>query len=448
MKFFRTIRDIFSIEELRNRILTTLMFVALFRFGAHIVLPGIDPGSGEEINANGALGLLDTLVGGAFSKRAIFGLGIMPYISASIIFQLATFAIPYFQRIQKEGESGRKKINQYTRYMTIVVCVFQSIGFIKYILSSGGTSALLPGVNETYFWIQSVIILVSGTMLCVWMGEKITEKGIGNGVSLLIMIGIIARLPQALLGEWGAQGGMDGVLVIIIELVLLFLITMGVVALTQAIRKVPLSYAKQVVDNKVYNGQRQYIPLKVNQAGVMPIIFAQAVMVLPSLALNAAESSGAPGDVSAWIASNFLQYTSWGHNLLLAVLIILFTYFYTAIIINPKQMGDDLKKSGGFIPGVRPGLDTSNYIDNILSRITLPGALAIAFIAIMPAFAGIAGVNAGLAAFYGGTSLLILVGVVLDTLQQIESYLLMKHYEGMMKSGRLKGRNQNMAVTG
>lgn len=434
MKIINTIKNIFSIEELRNRIITTLLFIGIFRFGAHVVLPGVDP---DEVggSAEGVLGLLDLFVGGAFSQKSIFGLGIMPYISASIIIQLATFAIPSFQRLQKEGESGRKKINQYTRILTIMVCVVQSIGFIKLIEGS----QLMAGTDRTFFDIQSVILLTAGTMFCVWMGEKITEKGIGNGVSLLIMIGIIARLPQSMLAEWTEQGGMDGVLVLLIEAVVLFLVTMGTVALVQAIRRIPVSYAKQIVDNKVYGGQRQYIPLKVNQAGVMPIIFAQAVMVLPGFLV---QSFTAESEAASWFAANFTDYTSWGYNLLFATLIILFTYFYTAIIIHPNQMADDLKKNGGFIPGVKPGSDTATYIDTILSKITLPGALAIAFVAILPAFANLAGVNNGFATFFGGTSLLIMVGVVLDTLQQIESYLLMKHYEGLMKSGKLKGRSQ------
>ena len=442
MKFINTIKNIFSIEELKNRILTTLLFIAVFRFGAHVVLPGVDPDLvGGELK-NGLLGLLDLFVGGAFSQRSIFGLGIMPYISASIIIQLATFAIPSFQKMQKEGESGRKKINQYTRFLTIAVCLLQSIGFIELILNND-TSLLSQGVNPFYFRIQSMILLTAGTMFCLWMGEKITEKGIGNGVSLLIMIGIIARLPQALIAEWGARNGMDGILVLLIEAVVLFLITMGTVALVQAVRRVPISYAKNIVDNKVYGGQRDYIPLKVNIAGVMPIIFAQAVMVVPGFIVNPLTKDS---DAASWFATHFLNPLSWGYNALFALLIILFTYFYTAIIVNPQEMADGLKKNGGFIPGVKPGKDTANYIDMILSKITFPGALAIAFIAILPAFARMFGVNNAMATFYGGTSLLIMVGVVLDTLQQIESYLLMKHYEGMMKTGKVRGRTQNVPV--
>lgn len=434
-KFFSTIRNIFSIEELRSRILYTLFFLIIFRLGSFVVLPGIDPDKLSD-NSTGFFGLLDTFLGGAFSNASIFGLGIMPYISASIVLQLLTVAVPYFQKMQKEGESGRKKINQITRVLTVAICLGQSVAYIKGTINPG--AIMLP--NTFIFTLSSMIILTAGTVFCMWIGEKITDKGIGNGISMLIMIGIISRFPGAIIAEVATKK-LEGALFLIIEVGVLFFIVMGVVALTQAVRKVPVQYAKQVAGKQVYGGQRQYIPLKVNSAGVMPIIFAQSLMFIPPIIAGFFES-----EYASYVTQWFSDYTTWQYNLLSALLIILFTFFYTAITINPNQIADDLKRNGGFIPGIKPGKQTSEYIDSVLTKITFPGSLFLAAVAILPAFAVMAGVGTEFAQFYGGTSLLIMVGVILDTLQQINSYLLMRHYEGMMKSGRMKGRSSNVAV--
>ena len=435
-KFIKTIRNIFTIEELRDRILNTLGYMTIYRLGAYVVLPGVDP-SKLTSTQSGILGLLDTFLGGAFSNAAILGLGIMPYISASIVLQLLTVAVPYFQKMQKEGETGRKKINQITRVLTIFICLFQSSAYIAGTIPDDAVV-----VDHTLFYFSSLVILTAGTIFAMWLGERITEKGVGNGISMLIMIGIISRFPGALIAE-ATNKGMSGALLFVIELVALFFVVMGVVALTQATRKIPVQYAKQVIGNRVYGGQRQYIPLKVTAAGVMPIIFAQSLMFLPALIAGFWSSSSS---VAAYIGSNFSNYRSWQYNLVYGIMIVLFTFFYTAITINPTQIADDMKRNGGFIPGIKPGKQTSEYIDNILTKITLPGSFFLALVAIMPAFAGIVGVSRQFALFYGGTSLLIMVGVILDTLQQIESYLLMRHYEGLMKSGKLKGRSANVAV--
>ncbi len=439
-KFIQTIKNIFSIEDLRIRIINTLGFILIFRLGSYIVLPGVDPATvSRGGDQNSILGLLDTLVGGAFSNVSIFGLGIMPYISASIVLQLLTFAVPYFQKLQKEGESGRKKINQITRVLTIAITIFQSIG---YLTATVKAEMLFPGVGRTFFTFSSVIILTSGTIFCMWLGEKITDKGIGNGISMLIMIGIISRFPHALFIE-GYTKGLGGALPFIIEIVVLFFIVLGVVMLTQATRRIPVQYAKQVIGNKVYGGQRQYIPLKIIAAGVMPIIFAQSIMFLPAMLASLwADQS----DLASSIGATFSDFTSWQYNVVFAILIIVFTFFYTALSVNPNQISDDMKRNGGFIPGIKPGKPTSDFIDDVLSKITLPGSIFLAAIAILPAMANLAGITREFSYFYGGTSLLIMVGVILDTLQQIESYLLMRHYEGMMKSGRLKGRTQSAAV--
>ncbi|HEX8545932.1 MAG TPA: preprotein translocase subunit SecY [Cytophagaceae bacterium] len=439
-KFIETVRNIFSIEDLRIRILNTLGFLIIFRLGSFVVLPGVDPATIDSASPqNNILGLLDTLVGGAFSNVSIFALGIMPYISASIVLQLLTFAVPYFQKLQKEGESGRKKINQYTRILTIFICGFQSIG---YLAASVKPEMLIPGMDTAFFNVARVLILISGTMFCMWIGEKITDKGIGNGISMLIMVGIISRFPHAIFIE-GYTKGMKGALPFVLELVALFFVVAGVVMLTQATRKIPVQYAKQVVGNKVYGGQRQYIPLKIIAAGVMPIIFAQSIMFLPAMLASLFSETS---DLASSIGATFSDFTSWQYNLTFAILIILFTFFYTALSVNPKQISDDMKRNGGFVPGVKPGDQTSEFIDGILSRITLPGSIFLATVAILPAIANMAGITREFAYFYGGTSLLITVGVVLDTLQQIESYLLMRHYEGMMKSGRIKGRSQDVAI--
>jgi len=431
-KFFETIKNIFTIEELRTRILTTLGFLVIFRVGSFVVLPGVNPDA-LDAQVGGVFGMIDMFLGGAFSRASVFALGIMPYISASIVLQLMTVAVPYFQKLQKEGDSGRKKISQITRVLTIGICLAQSIGYISAYVPA---EAINPAISPFMFKMSSMIILAAGTIFCMWLGEKITDKGIGNGISMLIMVGIIARFPGAILGEVVAKGTPQ-MLLVILEFVALFFIVLVTVALVQAVRRVPVSYAKQVVGNKVYGGQRQYIPLKVNASGVMPIIFAQSLMFLPPM-LGGIWANDS--DTAQYIVTTFSNMQSWQYNATFATLIIVFTFFYTAITINPNQMADDMKRNGGFVPGIKPGKNTSEFLDTILSRITLPGSIFLAIIAILPAFAMIAGVEQNFAQFYGGTSLLIMVGVILDTLQQIESYLLMRHYEGMMSSGRIKGR--------
>lgn len=436
-KFISTVKNIFSIEDLRIRIINTIGFLVVFRLGSFIVLPGVDPSKLGDA-PEGIFGLIDTFLGGAFSNASIFGLGIMPYISASIVLQLLTVGVPYFQKLQKEGESGRKRINQITRVLTIAITVAQGIGYI--------TATILPTgavmVSTTLFMFSSLVLLSAGTMFCMWLGEKITEKGIGNGISMLIMIGIISALPGAIIAE-ALSKGTSGMLLLIIEAAVLFFVVVGVVALTEATRRVPVQYAKQVVGGKVYGGQRQYIPIKVNASGVMPIIFAQSLMFLPALI---AQIWSADNDIANYIGSTFSDFTSWQYNLVFAVMIILFTFFYTAITVNPEQIAEDLKRNGGFVPGIKPGAPTADFIDGIISKITLPGSILLSVVAILPAFAIIAGVGGSFAQFYGGTSLLIMVGVIMDTLRQIESYLLMRHYEGMMKSGNMKNNPSNFAA--
>jgi len=441
-KFFATIKNIFSIEELRNRILATLGFLIIFRLGSFVVLPGVDPIILQAFKgeSTGIFGILDTLLGGAFSNASIFGLGIMPYISASIVIQLMTVAVPSFQKMQKEGESGRKKITQITRVLTILVTLAQSIGYIKVAIPP---EAISQSISPIVFTISSMILLTSGTMFCMWLGEKITDKGIGNGISMLIMIGIISSLPGAAWYEFVTRNGLSQALFSVIEVIIMFFIVLITVALVQATRRIPVQYAKQVVGGKVYGGQRQFIPLKVNASGVMPIIFAQALMIIPTLLAGIWVDSS---DAANTIMTAFSNPVSWQYNTLFAVLIILFTFFYTAITVNPSNIADDLKRGGGFIPGIKPGTATKDFIGNVLDKITLPGSVFLAIIAILPAFAQLAGVSQQFAQFFGGTSLLIMVGVILDTLQQIESYLLMRHYEGMMKSGKMRGRSQNVAV--
>lgn len=435
-KFISTIKNIFSIEELRGRILNTLLFITFFRLGSYIVLPGVDANKLAEQGDGGLLGLLNMFSGGAFNNASIFALGIMPYISASIAIQLLTIALPYFQKMQKDGESGRKKLNQITRVLTILVTAAQATAYLQTTIPA---EAIV--VSAWSFRIFAVIILIAGTMFCMWLGEKITDKGIGNGISMLIMIGIVSRLPSAIIGEAQSRG-MSGALLFLIEMVALFFVVMLAVAVTQAVRRIPVQYAKQVVGNRAsaaVGGERQYIPLKLNASGVMPIIFAQALMFVPGLVAGQfAERS----EFAQSVVQNFGDPGSWGYNLLFAFLIIVFTFFYTAISINPTQISDDMKRGGGFVPGVKPGEATSTFIADILDRITLPGAIMLAIIAVLPAVAGLFGITRGFASFFGGTSLLILVGVVLDTLQQIESYLLMRKYEGLMQSGRVQGRTQ------
>lgn len=445
-RLIQTIRNIYKIEDLRKRIFYTLGIVLIYRFGSYVTLPGIDPNqlaNLENQTSSGLLGLLNMFSGGAFSNASIFALGIMPYISASIVVQLLGMAIPYFQKLQKEGESGRKKINQITRYLTVVITGFQAPAYIANLISQLPAQAISPFdptiTNPgTFFWVSSVIILISGTLFVMWLGERITDKGIGNGISLIIMIGIIARLPFALFGELVSrmeqQGG--GLVIFIVELAVLIGVILISILLVQGTRRIPVQYAKRIVGNKQYGGVRQYIPLKVNAAGVMPIIFAQAIMFLPLTLAGFAQSESLSG-----FAATFTNVNGFWYNFVFAFLIIVFTYFYTAITINPNQMAEDMKKNNGFIPGVKPGKKTAEFIDQIMSRITLPGSLFLAFVAIMPAIVAQMGVTAQFSQFYGGTSLLILVGVVLDTLQQIESHLLMRHYDGLTKSGRIKGRS-------
>jgi preprotein translocase subunit SecY len=439
-RFFQTIKNIFKIEDLKIRILNTMGFLLIFRLGSFIVLPGIDTTNPDftnpERNSSGILGFINTFSGGAFNNASIFALGIMPYISASIIVQLLSFAVPYFQKLQKEGDSGRKRLNQFTRVLTIFITLFQGYSYLKGTIKPEWI--LTPG---TFWYVSSLALIIAGTMFCMWLGERITDKGIGNGISMLIMIGIIARLPLALVEETTTKFPRYAI-PLILEFMVLFGIVIAVIALTQATRRIPIQYAKQMVGNKLYGGKRDFIPLKLNSAGVMPIIFAQALMFLPALLANISTES----DLGAYIGSTFSNPYSWQYSTLFAVLILIFTFFYTAITINSNDIADNLKRNGGFIPGVKPGKATAEFIDTILSRITLPGALFLAAIAVLPAFAVLAGVGQNFAQFFGGTSLLILVGVVLDTLQQIESYLLMRHYEGMMKSGRVKGRSQIAAA--
>ena len=445
----QTIRNIFKIEDLRIRILNTLLFIVIYRLGTHIVLPGVDPeqlANLQNQSSGGVLGLLDMFSGGAFSHASIFALGIMPYISASIVIQLLSIAVPYFQKLQKEGESGRKRINNITRWLTVIITAFQAPGYIVN-LKSQVPGAIISVTNPEIvspftFWFTSIIILVAGTIFVMWLGERITDKGIGNGISMIIMIGIIARLPTSLQDEILSRANSNGgMVVLLLELVALGGVIALVILLVQGTRRIPVNFAKKIVGNKQYGGVRQYIPLKVNAAGVMPIIFAQAIMFIPAtIAQFFPDASASQG-----ILTTFGNYTSFWYNFVFATLIILFTYFYTAIAVNPNQMADDMKRNNGFIPGVKPGRSTADFIDDVMSRITLPGAIFLALIAIMPTFALIMNINNNFAQFYGGTSLLILVGVVLDTLQQIESHLLMRHYDGLMKSGRIKGRNTQVA---
>ncbi|UAJ13852.1 preprotein translocase subunit SecY [Aquirufa lenticrescens] len=434
-KLITTFKHIFSIDELRSRIINTLLFIAFFRLGSYIALPGVDATKLTQTGEGGLFGLLNIFSGGALSNASVFALGIMPYISASIAIQLLTIALPYFQKMQKDGESGRKKLNQITRILTIFVTAAQAFTYLQVTIPS---EAIM--VDPWFFRLYGVAILIGGTMLCMWLGEKITDKGIGNGISMLIMIGIVSRFPASILQEAGSRG-MSGALMFIIEIIALFFVVMGAIMVTQAVRRIPVQYAKQVVGSKAtaVGGERQYIPLKLNASGVMPIIFAQALMFIPGLV---AQSFAEKSEFASSVASAFGDFTTWQYNLLFAFLIIVFTFFYTAISINPTQISDDMKRGGGFVPGVKPGEETAGFIATILDRITLPGAVMLSLIAILPAVANLFGVTRGFASFFGGTSLLILVGVVLDTLQQIESYLLMRKYEGLMQSGRVKGRSE------
>lgn len=436
-----TIKNIWAIEDLRARILSTLGFLLVYRLGSYVVLPGVNSAALAAAHKadSGLVGLINIFAGGAFSRAAIFGLGIMPYISASIVIQLLGIAVPYFQKLQKEGPSGQKKIERITRFLTVIVTAFQAPGYIA--------SQIAPYMGEaanTFFYIRSTIILVAGTVFVMWLGEKITDKGVGNGISLIIMIGIIARLPFAIVAEFGSRVAADGggLIVFLVELVVLVLVVMATVLLVQGTRRIPVQFAKRIVGNKQYGGARQFIPLKVNAAGVMPIIFAQAIMFLPLTLAGFSSSAALTGFVGTF--SN--PYGFW-YNIVFGLMIVAFTYFYTAVIINPNQMAEDMKRNGGYVPGVKPGKKTAEYIDMVMSRITLPGSVFLAIIAILPAIANNFNVDQQFARFYGGTSLLILVGVMIDTLQQIESYLLMRHYDGLMKTGRIKGRTSLSGAT-
>jgi preprotein translocase subunit SecY len=442
MRAIQTIQNIWKIEDLRNRIGVTLLLIVVFRFLSVITLPGIDPHALTYLQSqtsSGIMSLLDMFSGGAFSHASIVAMGIMPYISASIVIQLLGIAIPYFQKLQKEGESGRRKMNQYTRYLTLAVLLLQAPAYLVNLnVQMGQAGSAIPA--GWWFTFSSTIILAAGSMFVLWLGERITDKGIGNGISFIIMVGIIARLPQALFQEVlsrlnEAAGGLIGFMG---EIIALLFVIAGAILLVQGTRRIPVQYAKQMVGNKQYGGARQYIPLKVNAANVMPIIFAQAIMFIPITLIGFGSA-----DQDSWYVKLFAplaDHQSFGYNFTFALLIIAFTYFYTAITINPKQMAEDLKRNNGFIPGIKPGKKTAEYIDEIMSRITFPGSLFLAAVAILPAFAGMFGVKQSFAQFFGGTSLLILVGVVLDTLQQVESHLLMRHYDGLLKSGRIKGR--------
>ena len=436
-KFIETLKNCWKIEDLRQRLLITLLFTAIYRFGSFVVLPGINPSMLEKLQSQtsgGLMSLLDMFSGGAFSNASIFALGIMPYISASIVMQLLAVAVPYFQKMRREGESGRKKIQWYTRVLTVAILVFQAPSYLLN-LKMQAANALATGISWTVFMIPATIILAAGSMFILWLGERITDKGVGNGISLIIMIGIIARLPQAFVQEVTSRlqaisGG--GLIMFIVEILILYAVVCASILLVQGTRKIPVQYAKRLVGNKQYGGARQYIPLKLFAANVMPIIFAQALMFIP-LAIVRYQSENASSVVQQLMDNRSLLY-----NVVYVTLVIAFTYFYTAITLNPTQMAEDMKRNNGFIPGVKPGKDTAEYIDTVMSRITLPGSLFIAFIAIMPALAGLLDVQQAFSQFFGGTSLLILVGVVIDTLQQIESHLLMRHYDGLLNSGHTR----------
>ncbi|HEX7904467.1 MAG TPA: preprotein translocase subunit SecY [Chitinophagaceae bacterium] len=446
-KLIQTLRNIWSIEELRGKILFTLMLIVIYRLGSFIAVPGINPvrmaEKAADAKSNGILDLINTFAGGAFNQASIFALGIMPYISASIFMQLMTVLVPRFQKMQKEGDSGRKKITQYTRYLTVVVTLLQASAYVKYLenMARSTPGMIVPGYTGMIFLISTVIVLTAGTLFVMWMGEKITDKGLGNGTSLIIMVGILARLPQSFTQELVAKSNPVGsILIFIIEIFILIAIVLGCILLIQGVRKVPVNYAKQIVGNRQFGGARQFLPLKVNSAGVMPIIFAQAIMFLPTLV-----TIGNPNQTQT-LSDIFTKQTNLWHMLIYSAVVIGFTFLYTALIFNPKQIADNLKQNNGFIPGVKPGQPTADYIGQIMDRITLPGAFLLAFVGILPGIAQRLGVTQGFSTFFGGTSLLIMVGVILDTLQQIETQLLMRQYDGLMKSGRIQGRQTQSAV--
>lgn len=442
-KIIETLKNIWRIEDLKKRLLITLLFVAIYRLGSFVVIPGIDPAQLAKLHqqtSTGLMSLLNMFSGGAFSNASIFALGIMPYISASIVMQLLAVAVPAFQKMQREGESGRRKINQYTRYLTVAILVFQGPMYLINLKAQAGP-AITNAIPWFWFLMSSAFILAGGAMFILWLGERITDKGVGNGVSIIIMIGIIARLPQAIGQEFVTaltSPGAGGLVKFLIEIFALLVVIALSVLLVQATRKIPVQYAKRVVGNRQFGGARQYIPIKLFAANVMPIIFAQALMFIP-LTLAGFGSKENPG----WILRSFLNSSSLLYNIVFVILIIAFTYFYTAITLNPVQMSEEMKRNNGFIPGVKPGKSTADYLDKVMDLITLPGSLFIALIAILPAIANLLNVNQSFAQFFGGTSLLILVGVILDTLQQIESYLLVRHYDGLLSAGRTRHTSVN-----
>jgi preprotein translocase subunit SecY len=449
-KFIETLKNIWKIKELRTRILLTLGLLTVFRFGSYVVLPGVDPqvlqaSIAKNTNPNDLLGLINVFTGGAFNNASILALGIMPYITASIIVQLLGFAVPYFQRLQqKEGESGRRKLNQITRLLTVAITLVQGGAYLTYVK---GMNAVDPSIPDVVFWLSNSIILSTGTVFSMWLGERITDRGIGNGVSLLISAGIIARLPESIIFEFQSQLEKGGALMFVLEMAMLFVLIMAMVMIITGVRKIPIQFAKRMVgrgsNNMPVAGARDYIPLKVNAAGVMPIIFAQALMFLPATALQFLGGDSASG---SGVVRALNDYTSGPYNMLYFTLVVVFTYVYTALMVNPQQYAEYLKRQNAFIPGIKPGKETSDYIDAVTTRITLPGSIILALIAVMPAFAGAFGINSSFATFFGGTTLLILVGVILDTLQQIESHLLMRRYDGLVKSGRIQGRSRMQGI--
>ncbi|MES2702737.1 MAG: preprotein translocase subunit SecY [Bacteroidota bacterium] len=447
-KFIDKLKNIWSIDELRKRILYTILLVLVYRVGCYIALPGINPAKlADNEGPGGLLGILNMFAGGAFSRASIFALGVMPYISASIFMQLAGIVIPQIAKLQKE-DSGRRKINQYTRYLTVVVTAFQASAYVAYLRSPQYAASLAPEFSPVMFWLSTVVVLTAGTLFVMWMGEKITDRGIGNGTSLIIMVGILARFPHSVIQEFSAKnvGGAGGLLIFLIEIAIFIAVIIGLILLTQGVRKIPLNYARRIIGStnaaKEVSGARDFIPLKVNSAGVMPIIFAQAMMFIPTIFTGFTANETAAGFVRA-LSDN----TSLWYNFIYAILVIAFTYFYTALIFNPTEMADNLKRNNSFIPGVKPGEDTANYIATIMDRITLPGAFFLAIAGILPGIAQLLHVSSGFASFFGGTSMLIGVGVILDTLQQVESYLLMNHYDGLMKTGRITGRTAPPTAT-
>lgn len=443
-KLIQTFKNIWSIEELKDKIIYTLLLLFVYRIGSHIVLPGVDPNGLEEFSKKaqgGLLGIFDSFAGGAFSSASIFALGIMPYISASIFMQLMTILVPQIQKMQKEGDSGRKKINQWTRYLTVIVTIFQASAYVAYLRDPNVAGNAIAASFTPYFWLSTTIILTAGTLFVMWLGERITDKGLGNGTSLIIMIGILARFPASIAAEFDSRmnRGGGGLLIFMIEIAVLIAIIMGLIVLVQGVRKIAINYAKQIVGNKQFGGARQFLPIKVNSSGVMPIIFAQAIMFLPTLLVGFQATKG--------IAATLSDHGNIWYMVIYSILVIGFTFLYTALIFNPKQIADNLKQNNGFIPGVKPGQPTADYIGTIMDRITLPGAIFLAFVGIMPGIAKNMGVTSGFSTFFGGTSLLIMVGVILDTLQQIETHLLMRQYDGLMKGGKIQGRQTVSSAT-